>query len=369
MSSSHLPELATVAEPRVPTLSIAKPSRFFRTVNARWRRAALDEGLVSALLANYGVIASRTPRTVPFGARNVHVLVTTPSGRKVLKQYRERWTESTVAYEHAVLRRLGEVGFPSVRVNPTLSGDTVVASGGRLHALFDFVPGTTYTARLMPYRSRLRLLTRAGLTLGELHRELAGFTPEAVHHLGFRSATLDRTHDLAWYRETLDGLRLRQYSVPPDRASDADELSRRADEIESRLDRLVEELERADLPRVVIHGDFGIHNLVFRPDGTVVVFDFELARLEWRLVDLVIVLSRALPQSGRVFLDGYRRSNEIRQSEWEFLPLVWEFHLLAGAIRSWRNFVDQGGAHRVTIARRRLEDAGDRRILEVARWF
>jgi Ser/Thr protein kinase RdoA (MazF antagonist) len=221
----------------------------------------------------------------------------------------------------------------------------------------------------MPYRSRLRLLTGAGMTLGELHRELAGFKPEAVHHLGFRSATLDRTHDLAWYRETLDGLRLRQYSVPPERASDADELWRRADEIESRLDRLGETLERADLPRVVIHGDFGIHNLVFRADGTVVVFDFELARLEWRLIDLVIVLSRALPQSGRAFLEGYRRSNQIHPSEWELIPLVWEFHLLAGAVRSWGNFVDQGGAHRITRARRRLDEAGSERAAEVARWL
>ena len=92
----------------------------------------------------------------------------------------------------------------------------------------------------------------------------------------------------------------------------------------------------------MIHGDFGIHNLAFRRDGTVVVFDFELARLEWRLVDLVIVLSRALPESGRAFLHGYRQVNEITPTEWGPSPRSGEFHLLAGAVRSWRNFPRRG---------------------------
>ena len=231
----------------------------------------------------------------------------------MLKQYRGPWTSSNVAYEHSVLHWLEEVSFPAVRVNHTLTGDTLIRCDGRLYALFEYESGTSQSSRLMPYGPRLRLLGRAGSALGELHRSLSGFIPQAVHHLGFRSDTLEQAHDFEWYRQALIRLRSGADPVPPQQADDARQLRDRSDTAEERIAQLSAVLDQADLPRVVIHGDFGIHNLAFRRDGTVVVFDFELARLEWRLVDLVIVLSRALPECGAPFFTDIAKSTRSHQ--------------------------------------------------------
>ncbi|MEN8198403.1 MAG: phosphotransferase, partial [Pseudomonadota bacterium] len=65
--------------------------------------------------------------------------------------------------------------------------------------------------------------------------------------------------------------------------------------------RLEEALGDAQLPRLVIHGDFGIHNMLFHDNESATLLDFELARLEWRLSDLVLVLRASAWKTATVF--------------------------------------------------------------------
>ena len=112
-----------------------------------------------------------------------------------------------------------------------------------------------------------------------------------------------------------------------------------------------------DLPQLVIHGDFGIHNLLFQPDGTAVVHDFELARLDWRLLDLVIAASRLAPARRGAFMAGYRETNELPGAEIDVLPALWRYHLLTGAVRSWYGYSEFGNVDRLATARARIIEA------------
>jgi len=113
-------------------------------------------------------------------------------------------------------------------------------------------------------------------------------------------------------------------------------------------------VEEAGLPRLVIHGDFGTHNLLFRKDGTAVVHDFELARYDWRLLDLVIASLRLRPELQAALIAGYRTGSDIADAELRLLPWLWRYHLLSGAVRSWHVYGELGSPARLATARARL---------------
>jgi thiamine kinase-like enzyme len=52
------------------------------------------------------------------------------------------------------------------------------------------------------------------------------------------------------------------------------------------LESVVE--RRSDLPKVVIHGDYAPWNLLLRPDGSFFVLDFNAARLDLRIFDVIL---------------------------------------------------------------------------------
>jgi Ser/Thr protein kinase RdoA (MazF antagonist) len=142
-----------------------------------------------------------------------------------------------------------------------------------------------------------------------------------------------------------------------------------APDIADRLAELHRRIERADLPLTMIHGDYGIHNLLFRRDDVAVVTDFELARRELRLIDLVIVLSRVATEHGAAFLDGYREQTSIADEEWAQLANVWQYYRLTGAIQSWRNHSTHGGDGRLATARRRVAEAEWAATQVAPRWM
>jgi Ser/Thr protein kinase RdoA (MazF antagonist) len=115
----------------------------------------------------------------------------------------------------------------------------------------------------------------------------------------------------------------------------------------------------------VIHGDYGLHNLLFRKDGTVIPIDFELARLEWRLSDLVSCMSRLRYgdgaydfQSIRWFLAAYDVEHPLSDDEWRLFPEVWRFYKLQGAVQYWSSYFETGGpARKLIAARDALEQA------------
>lgn len=343
---------------------LPRPARLAQHIRARLYPPQIETVTVRQVLERYGLELTQPPRNLPFGRRNRNVVVYTSAGKKVLKLYKKKWQAPAIRYEHSILTRLAELDFSAPRLVATRDQETFVRLGQQHFALFDFVEGANFTSSFVPWAHRQKLLALAGETLARFHRHLAGFLPQGQHHLGYRSYSADRRRNLAWHLHILDQAECLRSAAAQSRhrcnAADRvqlDWLVGNRNYIRERLCQLDESLEGAPLPRLVIHGDYGLHNLQFQRHGTVTVHDFELARLEWRLIDLVLVLSRLPFARSPYFMAAYQTAYPLSSDEWHFLPQVWQFYKLQGAVQSWYTFFERGGSARLASARERVQQA------------
>lgn len=340
-------------------ISIPNSKQVMGSISTRWRAPSVDEDALSVILDQYGLSLQSKARSLSGHSRNSLIYLPTTAGKKVLKYYRSDWSASTVQHEHSILEQLEKVDFMAPRLMKTPHGDTCIRIGDRYVAIMDFIDGTNYASRYLLNSHRLRLIAVSGASLGRFHRSLAGFLPGGRHHLGFAGFEGKRQRDLDWHLEKLDELNNKDL---PKEATESDReilamLARRSTEIIERLSCLEDMLTLVDLPRLVIHGDFGLHNLIFKSDGNVALIDFELARLEWRLSDLVITLPRLRASSQAVFLNAYHTECPLSSDEWHYLPEVWQLRMLQGAVQYWNNYFELGDTRRLAGARHRLEQA------------
>jgi Ser/Thr protein kinase RdoA (MazF antagonist) len=338
---------------------LPRPSRLTSRIRARLHPLDLEINIVRDVLRCYGLEPSRPPQNIPSGRRSRNITVDTSAGRKVIKRYRNDWQVPAITYSHSILTRLAELAFPAPRLVLTPSGADFVSLSDQYYALSDFVSGTNYEASYVARVHWLKLIARAGETLARFHRQLEGFEPEGFHHLAFKSYTEERHRNMAWYVEQLNSLGEKSQALTgkKDRFY-ADWLTRNASVLLEKLQQLDEALTKASLPRLVIHGDFGIQNLLFHQDGTLTVMDFELARLDWRLSDLVTSLARFRSAAGsfdfesmRVFVAAYQAEYPISADEWQYLPQVWSFRRIQKAVMFWKSsFEKKDVTHRLSTA-------------------
>jgi Ser/Thr protein kinase RdoA (MazF antagonist) len=294
------------------------------------------------------------PANLTLTWRNRLVVVRTTAGRKVLKEYRETSNLQTIAHEHSIIDHLERRRFPCTRLDHTAGGESVVVVDARWFASFAFEPGRHLAATYVTPGHRRTLTEGVGRTLARLHDQLEGFEPRGSHHLA-RDPDGAGDRDLRWHLEALDRLR-EEPGTPADDGTERDLrlLREQADGLRADLVEAGSRVEEAGLPRLVIHGDFGTHNLLFRKDGTAVVHDFELARYDWRLLDLVIASLRLRPELQAALIAGYRTGSDIADVELRLLPWLWRYHLLSGAVRSWHVYGELGSPARLATARARL---------------
>jgi Ser/Thr protein kinase RdoA (MazF antagonist) len=344
-------------------LSLPRPSTLYASLSARLRRSDVGAESVPDILACFGVSLTKPVRNLAAGRRNTNVVVETTTGKKMLKGYRPQWSAETVTYTHSILDALATADFPAPRLNRTVEGESFVHYEGIHYALFDFEKGTNYSGRFLLRGHRRRLMQIAGLTLAQLHRQLQGFMPAGRHHMGFASYSSPRWRDMDWHIAKIEELKLKSAFV----SDEEERLAARwlvefSSFILGELIRLDELLRDVPLPRLIIHGDYGLHNLLFAPDGRVVPVDFELARLEWRLSDLVSCLSRFRFgkvkgiaydfQSIRWFMEGYCAEFPLDEVEWQHFPQVWAFYRLQSAVQYWNSYFETGGPMRKLLSAR-----------------
>jgi len=139
--------------------------------------------------------------------------------------------------------------------------------------------------------------------------------------------------------------------LPADAVEPARALRARADATIDAIARLERELADTDLPRLVVHGDFGLHNLLFPSPGHAVVVDFESARLDWRVNDLISALGkyryrrdrRYDVESMEVFLRAYAGQFPLRAAERDHLAEVWQLYRLRAAVQYWNSYFETEG--------------------------
>ena len=334
------------------TVCLPRPGFVREILEASLRPPAVSHEEAGDVLSRFGHEHVIAVANLPMGWRSRNVLVETERGERVLRQYPQRWTSDAIRFEHSILGRLADVGFPAPRLVSTSEGGTLVTHAGSRWSLFERVDGSNLGACLIRPRERVRLTYLAGRLLARFHRELSGFTPTGHHHLGYEDDEGERHIDLSWYLRTL-----RDLGENPGNSDGADRLKGRASDLAERLSTLDEALTSSPVSKTVIHGDYGFHNLLYRRDGTASVLDFELARIDLRLIDLVRMLSRQRPYAGRSFAAGYRMESRISPGEWQQLPEVWAFYRLSGAVRSWHLGRELGDPRRFAVARQRIDEA------------
>jgi Ser/Thr protein kinase RdoA (MazF antagonist) len=336
---------ASLGIPRVP-----RPSRVSSYVTARLGAPAIDASTVRAVLRRYDLETLGRSRNLRLARRSLNAVVATGAGVKVVKCYRPQWTPSTVAYGHSIMRRMEVVEFPAVRLLRMPDAGTWVGIDDRVFAVFDFVPGTNYSLNYLRRSDRLALTAIAGTTLARFHQALVGFTPDGEHHLGFSALDGPRRRDAAWHAAKLDELKRASAALTaPDAVAMTRSLSAHSDLLATTIDRLERRLDDACLPRLVIHGDYGLHNLLFSRSGAVPV-DFEVSRLDWRCNDLISVLGKHRYRGGHydfesmcAFLAAYGTCSALTTDESRLLPDAWRLYKLQAAVQYWNSYFETRG--------------------------
>lgn len=330
---------------------LPKPGMVRDRLEARLAPPSVPGEAVAAVLAAARLQPAKSTRNLPNGWRNRIVLVTSGDRRLVIRGYPQRWTPEAIELEHSILNELGRRRFPAPRLVDLGAGPAWREVGGVRYAALGFEPGTALTGYYLSRSTICRLQRLAGETLADFHRALAGFVPAGRHHLGIDPGSGEPRRDLSWHLAVLDELQRR--GAVPGLEGTSEELGvvrRRLTELEARV-------VGAGLPRAIVHGDYGLHNLLFRA-GEVVVHDFELSRPDIRLLDTVSALSRLRPEFRAPFVEGLTRAGGMDEGERALLAEVWEWHRLRGAIQSGEAFLRLGGEHRRAAMSKRLAEAG-----------
>lgn len=307
---------------------IQRPDRLIARRVAGGSRSVPKEQLV-AVLERYGLAMQGRPRTLSApGSRGATALVRTAGGEVVVKRYKDGVEDSALAIEHVVLDTLAKCGFPAPRLRKAAEGETSVSLDGSRFAVTDAVRGYRHPHELvMTQHDRQQLGVIAGTLLADLHRTLEATEVPPAGSLGFAKRGGPRVRDVEWHTN-----RLATAPAPRRVRAWAD----------AALWRLSETFEAEDISLTVVHGDYGPYNLLVRAGRVPVLVDFELARLDWRLVDLATGLSwYAQRRRGfdvdcaRRMLDAYRAASGTPESELLRIPEMLAFLALQRAVVAW----------------------------------
>jgi Ser/Thr protein kinase RdoA (MazF antagonist) len=345
---------------------VPRPSLVSASVAARLAPPALDDSVVRTVLERYGLRRAGRSHSLPLARRSRNVVVRTDRGEKVLRQYRRKWSEETVRYVHSILLRLRDVGFIAPAPDTAADGLTWTRIGDELFGVFGVLPGKNYSVNYLLGRDRLRLTTIAGQTLARMHLLLDGFVPDGGHHVGLVSPDGSRRRDLAWYAAKLDELRDRSSALTDDESRAlSNRLIRSAPAVLAEIALVEASLTDVALPRLVIHGDYGIHNLLFQRDGTAVPVDFELSRLDLRLNDLVSALVRYQRTGSaadrilmQTFVGAYSDVFPLSPDELAVFADAWRSYTLDAAVQYWNSYFETSrSVHRLRSALSSIERA------------
>jgi Ser/Thr protein kinase RdoA (MazF antagonist) len=217
--------------------------------------------------------------------------------------------------------------------------------------MFDFIAGKNYSSSFLYRTHRLRMMETSGRTLASLHRHLIGFQPDGMHHLGFKGLDQERLRNVSWNTRKINELvKLSKNISEPEDKKHVEWLVGKSNEILQNLGHLDQKLEGANLPRFIIHGDYGLHNLIYTDADHAVPVDFELARIEWRMSELVSVISKFRYKDGTYdfesivrFMQAYQKEFPIFDHEWDVFPLVWKYYKLMKSIQYWISYFETNG--------------------------
>jgi Ser/Thr protein kinase RdoA (MazF antagonist) len=299
------------------------------------------------ILDEYDLSIQSKIRSSNGGGRSDWVVLQTERGNVVLKKYKHTIQPATIQHEHSILQYLAQIDFPAPRLLTTEANDSLVTYNNNNYALFVYLEGYHQYHHQLLLPSQAQYYTQlAGQTLAVLHGALEHFNPKGYNPDGFKSRQGERWRELDWYLSLLQDCRRYVSSiVSQDRDPVIQMIGEKANWLQDTLYSLNEILEETAPPRYLIHGDYGVHNLFVKRGAPVVVLDFELASIEWRLIDLTkAMLFTAKNRFGirmdkmRTFLQSYHKHSSLSAREIRVLPEAWLFFTLRRLIVCWDRY-------------------------------
>lgn len=328
-----------------------RPQRLYPWLKSYLQRGFIETSGISEILSIYGLDLISRPKHSIGGERNRSLILNTSSGEKLLKKYTKNIGQSTIIQEHSILKYLAKISFPAARLEATQSGQTLVQKDKDRYALFSFVEKGfhSYDYITTPKQAR-RYIAVAGKMLAFLHEKLKDFVPEGYNPDGFKSKTGERWRDNEWFLSKLkicvDKTLLQAEKKNKNKSP---WLLQRASDFENTLRKTIAIIDAADLPRQIIHKDYGPSNLLFRKNQPPVVLDFEIARLDWRIVDIINGWGGfCQKRSGyhlnkmKCFLDAYQTNMPLTADEFTLIPAVWKLLQIRSCINYWYSYCTTG---------------------------
>jgi Ser/Thr protein kinase RdoA (MazF antagonist) len=339
---------------------ILHPKAFYHKIQCFWPNKRLEPSLLKQVISQYDFEAINFNQKSAGGYRGLNIIIKTSDGIKILKQYKPTLGDSTIAQEHSILKYLSKAGFPVPLLKKTKSGDTLLQIEKQKFALFDFIAkGYHYNNYLLLPGQADDHIKTAGRTLGYLHKLLNNFNPLGYNPDGFKSKGGDRWRTIEWFADRMN------YCIKASNCFSGSEDNRvllsHADFLNEQLFHLDDQLKRKNLRFILIHGDYTPFNLLYTDISTAFVLDFEMARLDWLLIDIVRSWQAFCSnKSGfdlekmETFLDAYQLHMSIFEDELSLIPEVWSFFCIINFIQSWKGYFDSGSSKRLGAACRFL---------------
>lgn len=253
------------------------------------------------------------------GRNSLNFVVTTPQGKFVFK--RRRLSEAAVAHEHQVLCHLRQRGFPVPRMLLNQGGQACSVIDGARYSVYEFVEGYRPADFFWWPSTRRDIITQAGRTLGRYHQAIADLVPSFCKWDGYRPPGHKRWREGDWFRQALKDIRLVLHKQTV--SSLIDDFARsHIDALEEmlRLEPVVE--ERSDLSKLVVHADFAPWNILLRPGQPLLVLDFNAARLDLKVFDVLSATfwfawrgNRFDQGTAMAFQTGYCETGQLRETE------------------------------------------------------
>jgi Ser/Thr protein kinase RdoA (MazF antagonist) len=309
-------------------IRIPKPSYLLSRLVLRQRPDAALYKVLTHLAELYQLgeiqLCHRAPRS-----NSLNFFVTTSRGKFIFR--RHRLSEETVAHEHQVLTYLQQRGFSAPRMLSNQAGQAWVMVDGTLYSVYEFVEGYCPTDFVWWPTTRRDIINQAGHTLGEYHQAITGLVPSFYKWDGYRPAEHRRWREGELYRQALkDIYPLLQKSTA---ISPVDDFARsRIAAIEQMLDLESRVEECSDLSKLVIHGDYAPWNVRFRPGQSPFVLDFNAARLDLKIFDVILATFFFAWRGDRLdqdrvmaFQTGYGQTGHLHEMDFKLVGDVFQW--------------------------------------------
>jgi len=298
-----------------------------------------DLAIVTHVAAAFGLGAVRAA-CVLGGTASSKWQVETPQGRFVIRGRPAEFAgRDATQFDHALLARLAEAGFPVPRPLPRPDGATAMDHEGRVYEALAWVEGEPFA------EGDPRAIAGVGTFLARFHQTLAGDVPPG------KASQLREDHPdlLTPYLADLYG-----------RVADR-RVEQQLDALAGQLQLVREQLDAglyASLPHGVIHGDVHPGNFRFRNGEVSAVYDFDYLSVQAQVRDVCDAIMffaskretplepdriRSLTQpfvpdlewSGRL-LRSYGSRRPLAEGEWQALPWLMRSRWLQVRLRGSR---------------------------------